>query len=49
MAYKLTHPESKQEIEVEADQVSTYESQGWEEVPTPPRVSTKTPNDPKAE
>lgn len=34
MAYKLTHPESKQEIEVEADMVATYETQGWEKAPT---------------
>lgn len=29
MAYKLTHPDSKQTIEVEADQVSLYTEQGW--------------------
>ena len=34
MAYKLTHPESKQEIEVEADMVAVYETQGWETAPT---------------
>lgn len=33
MAYKLTHPESDQEIEVEASSVATYESQGWETAP----------------
>lgn len=30
MAYKMTHPESDQQIEVEADMVGVYESQGWE-------------------
>lgn len=34
MAYKLTHPDSKQEIEVDADKVAIYESQGWETKPT---------------
>lgn len=34
MSYKLTHPNSKHEIEVDADQVATYESQGWETAPT---------------
>ena len=34
MAYKLTHPDSSLEIEVEAEQVATYESQGWETAPT---------------
>lgn len=34
MAYKLTHPQSKQEIEVDASMVATYESQGWETAPT---------------
>lgn len=33
MAYKLTHPESDLEIEVESDMVTTYESQGWETKP----------------
>ena len=30
MAYKMTHPDSSQEIEVEKDQVANYETQGWE-------------------
>lgn len=30
MAYHLTHPESKQEIEVEADRVPMYKTQGWQ-------------------
>lgn len=34
MAYKLSHPDSKTEIEVRADQVETYTSQGWETKPT---------------
>ena len=34
MAYKLTHPDSEQEIEVAADQVATYTSQGWQTKPT---------------
>lgn len=44
---KLKHPDSKQTVET--DNPDLYTSQGWEEVPTPPRVPTKTPNDPKAE
>lgn len=40
MAYKMTHPNSKQEIEVDAAQVAIYESQGWQTAPTakPPAV-----------
>jgi hypothetical protein len=34
MAYKLTHPDSDAEIEVRAEDVATYESQGWETAPT---------------
>lgn len=30
MAYKMTHPNSSAEIEVAADAVDTYASQGWE-------------------
>lgn len=30
MAYKLTHPASNQTVEVDADQVAMYQSQGWE-------------------
>lgn len=33
MSYHLTHPESGQEIEVRAEQVPTYESQGWRTKP----------------
>lgn len=33
MSYKLTHPDSNQEIEREADQVPAYVSQGWETKP----------------
>lgn len=45
MAYKLTHPESDLEIEVEADMVPTYVSQGWETKPTAKPVET--PDDTK--
>jgi hypothetical protein len=39
MAYHLTHPDSDQEIEVEAEQVSLYTDQGWQTKPTvkPPK------------
>lgn len=33
MAYHLTHPDSDQEIEVDADQVPMYQSQGWQTKP----------------
>lgn len=33
MAYHLTHPDSDLEIEVEAESVATYVSQGWETKP----------------
>lgn len=33
MAYKLTHPDSDLQIEVEADMVATYATQGWETAP----------------
>lgn len=34
MAYKMTHPESSAEIEVEADRVQLYVDQGWQTKPT---------------
>ena len=34
MAYKMTHPDSKRRIDVNADQVAMYQSQGWETAPT---------------
>lgn len=34
MAYKMTHPDSDTEIEVDASAVATYESQGWETAKT---------------
>lgn len=34
MSYQLTHPETGQEIEVDASMVPTYETQGWETKPT---------------
>ncbi len=33
MGYKLTHPDSKAEIEADASAVAMYESQGWETAP----------------
>ena len=33
MPYHLTHPDTDLEIEVEADQVANYESQGWQTKP----------------
>ncbi len=42
MAYKLTHPDSKQEIEREKDDVPMYVAQGWETKPT-----VKTPEPPE--
>lgn len=38
MAYNMTHPDSKQEIQVDAQNVAVMESQGWETAPqaTPP-------------
>jgi hypothetical protein len=45
MAYKLTHPDSQQTIEREADQVGMYQTQGWEtkpgaKVPASPNPAT---------
>lgn len=34
MAFHLTHPDTGQEIEVEAPEVPMYLSQGWETKPT---------------
>jgi len=42
MAYHLKHPESDVEIEVEADRVPMYISQGWE---TKPGVKVPTQGD----
>lgn len=33
MGYKMTHPDSNLEIEVDAGQVSTYVGQGWQTKP----------------
>lgn len=43
MAYHLTHPDSNQEIEVTADAVPMYLSQGWQTKPTanPPTDDVK--------
>lgn len=48
MAFHLTHPDSKQEIEVEAEQVPLYTAQGWRtkpgaKVPATDDAPTKTP------
>ncbi len=43
MAYKLTHPETKAEIEVDASAVAMYESQGWETAPTAKPVESDEP------
>lgn len=42
MAYKMTHPDSKVEIEVPAEYVDMRKSQGWETAPT-----AKDPEPPK--
>ena len=34
MAYKLTHPETGDTLEADAQYVAMYESQGWEKAPT---------------
>lgn len=39
MAYHLTHPDSDLEVEAEADQVTNYQSQGWETKPGAKPVS----------
>ena len=44
MPYKMTHPDSDLSIEVNADQVANYESQGWETAPT---VKSPTEDDSK--
>lgn len=43
MAYKMTHPDSDLEIQVNAEQVAMYESQGWETAPqaNPPAEGDK--------
>jgi hypothetical protein len=42
MAYRLTHPDSKQEIEVAAEQVPLYSSQGWQTKPNAKPAPTTT-------
>ena len=44
MSYKMTHPDSDVDIEVRADQVKMYESQGWETAPTAKSPESKTKN-----
>lgn len=44
MSYKMTHPDSKIEIEVRADQVAMFETQGWE---TSPNAKPPTEGDDK--
>lgn len=46
MAYRLTHPDSKQEIEVDAEQVPLYAAQGWQ---TKPGATPPTPTNEKTE
>ena len=43
MAYRMTHPDSTQEIEVDAQVVDTYRSQGWETAASanPPAENTE--------
>lgn len=43
MPYKMTHPKSSTEVEVNADQVKNYQSQGWQTKPTatPPAADKK--------
>ena len=42
MARTLTHPDSGQEIERNADEVALYEAQGWRVKPKPtPKRSSK--------
>ena len=40
MAYKLTHPDSNQEIERDADDVPMYREQGWQTKPNAPEPTT---------
>ena len=46
MAYRLTHPQSMQEIEVEKGSVPMYESQGWQ---TKPKAKPVEPPKPEGE
>lgn len=46
MAFKLTHPDTTQEIEVEASQVPIYLGQGWVTKPTAPPVEVPDPAQP---
>lgn len=41
---KLTHPGAKKPIEVRADQVEMYESQGWSELKQPEPKSEDKPS-----
>lgn len=43
MAWKMTHPDSDVTVEVEADQVANYASQGWS------TLSGRTPSLPEPE
>jgi hypothetical protein len=40
MAWKMTHPDSDQTIEVEADAVPMYQTQGWLTFKDKPPVDT---------
>lgn len=46
MSYHLTHPDSDQEIEVDADSVPTYLSQGWQTKPGAREPAIPTTADP---
>lgn len=42
MAYNLTHPDSTQEIEVDAESVPNYLAQGWQTKPGAREPATPT-------
>lgn len=47
MSYKLTHPDSDQEIEVDRDLVSLYVTQGWQTKPGASVPPDAAPADPE--
>lgn len=47
MAYKMTHPASDVEIEVDAGSVPMYETQGWETKPNAKPVDLPVEKAPK--
>jgi hypothetical protein len=44
MSKKYKHPEGKGTVEVRADQVEMYESQGWVEVKAPDKPAEDKPS-----